>query len=65
VITGTPYVAAYAVKSSSIRILRVLHGAQKWPEELPADWPVTSVPPGPSDRSGPDRIVPRGQLSLR
>jgi toxin ParE1/3/4 len=34
VITGTPYVAAYAVTPSSIRILRVLHGAQKWLEEL-------------------------------
>lgn len=37
VIVGTPYVAAYAVSASSIRILRVLHGAQKWPEELHED----------------------------
>tara|TARA_R100000322_G_scaffold66301_1_gene41572 strand:+ start:3182 stop:3475 length:294 start_codon:yes stop_codon:yes gene_type:complete len=35
VITGTPYVAAYAVTTESIRILRVLHGAQRWPDELP------------------------------
>jgi len=35
VVTGTPYVAAYTVTESSIRILRVLHGAQKWPDELP------------------------------
>lgn len=32
VISGTPYVAAYAVSGSTIRILRVLHGAQEWPE---------------------------------
>ena len=34
-ITGTPYVAAYAVTAETIRILRVLHGAQRWPDELP------------------------------
>ncbi|WP_113171094.1 type II toxin-antitoxin system RelE/ParE family toxin [Agrobacterium sp. fls2-241-TYG-188a] len=32
VISGTPYVAAYAVSGTTIRILRVLHGAQEWPE---------------------------------
>jgi addiction module RelE/StbE family toxin len=37
VIVGTPYVAPYAVTESSIRILRILHGAQKWPDELPED----------------------------
>ncbi|WP_163579795.1 type II toxin-antitoxin system RelE/ParE family toxin, partial [Klebsiella pneumoniae] len=35
VITGTPYVAAYAVTAETIRILRVLHGTQRWPDELP------------------------------
>ena len=35
VIIGTPYVAAYAVAESSVRVLRVLHGAQEWPETLP------------------------------
>ncbi|CAH1661633.1 type II toxin-antitoxin system RelE/ParE family toxin [Chelatococcus asaccharovorans] len=35
VITGTPYVAAYAVTAETIRILRVLHGAQRWPDDLP------------------------------
>jgi plasmid stabilization system protein ParE len=37
VVVGTPYVAAYTITESSIRILRVLHGAQKWPDELPED----------------------------
>nr|GAJ35192.1 hypothetical protein BDOA9_0143920 [Bradyrhizobium sp. DOA9] len=37
VIVGTPYVAAYAVTEGSIRILRILHGTQKWPDELPGD----------------------------
>lgn len=37
VIIGTPYVAAYAVTASSIRILRVPHGAQRWPDELPEE----------------------------
>jgi toxin ParE1/3/4 len=35
VINGTPYVAAYAVTETIVRILRVLHGAQEWPEFLP------------------------------
>lgn len=35
VVTGTPYVVAYAVSANTIRILRVLHGAQRWPDELP------------------------------
>lgn len=35
VINGTPYVAAYAVTETAIRILRVLHGAQEWPDTFP------------------------------
>lgn len=35
VVSGTPYIAAYAVTANTIRILRVLHGAQRWPDELP------------------------------
>ncbi len=35
VITATPYIAAYTVTAKAIRILRVLHGAQRWPDELP------------------------------
>lgn len=34
IITGTPYIAAYAVTIETIRILRVLHGAQTWPDEI-------------------------------
>ena len=36
VIGGTPYVAAYAVTEISVRILRILHGAQEWPDTVPA-----------------------------
>lgn len=35
VIDGTPYVAAYAITETAVRILRVLHGAQEWPDTLP------------------------------
>ena len=35
VINGTPYVAAYTITETKVRILRVLHGAQEWPEYLP------------------------------
>ncbi|MFS8050952.1 type II toxin-antitoxin system RelE/ParE family toxin, partial [Rhizobium sp. BR 314] len=35
VINGTPYVAAYAETQSAVRILRILHGAQEWPDTIP------------------------------
>lgn len=35
VIQHTPYIVAYRVMGKVIRILRVLHGAQQWPEEMP------------------------------
>ncbi|MEP6564724.1 MAG: type II toxin-antitoxin system RelE/ParE family toxin [Mesorhizobium sp.] len=35
VIVGTPYVAAYQLTNRTIRILRVLHGARRWPDDLP------------------------------
>ncbi len=34
VIVGTPYVAAYVVTAGSVRMLRVLHGSQIWPEDF-------------------------------
>jgi toxin ParE1/3/4 len=34
VIPRTPYVAAYVLAPDRIRILRVLHGAQIWPEDF-------------------------------
>nr|WP_305112941.1 type II toxin-antitoxin system RelE/ParE family toxin [Shinella lacus] len=34
-INGTPYIVAYTVAETTIRILRVLHGAQEWPDSLP------------------------------
>ncbi|MDX8460821.1 type II toxin-antitoxin system RelE/ParE family toxin [Mesorhizobium humile] len=34
VIVGTPYVAVYQLVENRIRILRVLHGAQRWPDDL-------------------------------
>ncbi|HEX4284356.1 MAG TPA: type II toxin-antitoxin system RelE/ParE family toxin [Terracidiphilus sp.] len=35
IIQRTPYIVAYRTAKKSIRILRVLHGAQIWPQELP------------------------------
>lgn len=32
VIVRTPYIAAYRIKTGKILILRILHGAQQWPE---------------------------------
>ena len=34
VITGTPYIAAYAVLPDRIRVLRILHEPQVWPHAL-------------------------------
>jgi addiction module RelE/StbE family toxin len=35
VVAGTPYIAAYCIFGDTVRILRVLHGAQQWPDEMP------------------------------
>ena len=35
VIQHTPYIAAYRILDDTVRILRVLHGAQQWPDAKP------------------------------
>lgn len=34
VVASTPYIVAYRMKTGQIQILRVLHGARRWPERL-------------------------------
>ena len=34
VVSGTPFVVPYRVRGEQVEILRVLHGAQRWPEEF-------------------------------
>ena len=34
IIVGTPFLVVYQVSGNSVQILRVLHGARKWPERL-------------------------------
>jgi len=34
VIPGTPYIAPYRVRGDAIQILRVYHGARRWPENF-------------------------------
>lgn len=34
VIDRTPYITAYRVTGGTVRILRVLHGARQWPDEI-------------------------------
>lgn len=36
VIQQTPYIVAYQMEGKRVRILRVLHGAQLWPNEMEA-----------------------------
>lgn len=36
VIPRTPYIAAYRIRGHTVRILRVLHGARRWPDDLTA-----------------------------
>jgi toxin ParE1/3/4 len=31
IVVGTPYVVVYRIEPASVVILRVLHGAQRWP----------------------------------
>lgn len=37
IVSGTPYIAAYVIVGDAVRILRVLHGAQQWPDDMPED----------------------------
>jgi addiction module RelE/StbE family toxin len=34
IIDRTPFIAAYRITNDTVRILRVLHGAQQWPDGL-------------------------------
>lgn len=34
VIVRSPFIVAYRIKGKAIQILRVLHGAQQWPERF-------------------------------
>jgi toxin ParE1/3/4 len=34
VVPHTPFIAAYAVTADRVRILRILHGAQVWPDDI-------------------------------
>jgi toxin ParE1/3/4 len=34
VIVHTPYIAAYRIADDTVKILRILHGAQRWPEDF-------------------------------
>jgi toxin ParE1/3/4 len=33
IVSGTPYIVPYRVKKGKIQILRVLHGAMRWPKD--------------------------------
>ena len=33
-IDGTPYIVAYRIKGNVVEVLRVIHGAQRWPRRL-------------------------------
>jgi addiction module RelE/StbE family toxin len=37
VISRTPYIVAYRISGETVRILRVLHGARCWPEDMSDD----------------------------
>ncbi len=34
VVSATPYVVPYRVRSETVEILRIFHGARKWPEKF-------------------------------
>lgn len=34
VVPGTPFIAAYRIRENVVEVLRVLHGARKWPRQL-------------------------------
>jgi toxin ParE1/3/4 len=34
VISRTPYVVAYHIAGNTVRILRILHGSRRWPDDI-------------------------------
>lgn len=36
VVTATPYLLAYRIEKQRIVMLRVLHAARRWPEDMPS-----------------------------
>jgi toxin ParE1/3/4 len=34
IVIGTPYIVPYRVREDTVEILRVFHGARRWPEKL-------------------------------
>ena len=42
VVTGLPYIVAYRVIDESVLILRVLHTARQWPDDLSRHAPSTT-----------------------
>jgi toxin ParE1/3/4 len=34
VLVGTSYIAAYRIKNEAVMIMRILHGARRWPKRL-------------------------------
>jgi toxin ParE1/3/4 len=36
VVTRTPYIVAYRVRAGTVEVLRVVHGAQRWPQSFEA-----------------------------
>jgi len=58
VISRTPYIAAYRIAGDRVRILRLLHGAQQWPDEMAGTriedrWRVPSSRPIPEKLNSP------------
>ena len=37
VVSGTPYIIPYRVRGEEVQILRVFHGARKWPRRLESE----------------------------
>jgi toxin ParE1/3/4 len=33
-VTGTPYIAAYRIIEDTLEVLRVIHGARRWPKKM-------------------------------
>lgn len=41
VVARTSYIVPYTIVGDTVRLLRVIHGAQKWPQDVP-DWDARS-----------------------
>lgn len=52
VVVGTPYIVVYRIEAAAVAVLRILHGAQRWPFLMAQRRPQRSADSSAASRGG-------------